>query len=133
MTICIAAICDEKYVVVVTDRMITVSVPNIEYEQRGRTKAIEVTPNCIATTAGSALAYTPIFRDAKIDIDKGSVKAIGAIAEITRRAYTKAREQVLEEAILGSVGLDLDTFYEMHACPHTHLTSYTFYRKLKLS
>ena len=128
MTICIAAICDEKYVVVVTDRMITVIVPNIEYEQRGRTKAIEVTPNCIATTAGSALAYTPIFRDAKIDIDKGSIKAIGAIAEITRRSYTKARDQVLEEAILGSVGLSLDTFYERNKDLQPSLAANIFQR-----
>lgn len=112
MTICITAICEEKYVVVATDRMITVRVPNIEYEQKGRTKAIEVTQNCIATTAGSALAYTPIFQDAEIEIDKQSVKDIGRIADITSKSYVKIRNQVLEEAVLGSVALDLKTFYE---------------------
>lgn len=112
MTICIAAICDERFVVVATDRMITVIVPSIEYEQKGRTKAIEVTPNCIATTAGSALAYTPIFQDAKIEIDRRSMKDIGQIAETTRKSYVKIRNQALEESILSSVGLDLKTFYE---------------------
>jgi 20S proteasome alpha/beta subunit len=66
MTICIASVCEKKYVIVAADRMITVTLPNIEYEQT-TPKITQITNNCVAATAGSALAYTPIFREARAD------------------------------------------------------------------
>ena len=66
MTICIGAICEKKYVVLATDRMITLKRPNIEYEQTGITKAIEITPTCFAETAGSALAFVEILKEALV-------------------------------------------------------------------
>lgn len=113
MTICIASICEKKYVIVAADRMITVTLPNIEYEQT-TPKIIQITNNCVAATAGSALAYTPIFREAKAEIEKASVTDIGQIVEHTKSAYTKMRNKKLEEQVLASIGLNLNSFYQMN-------------------
>lgn len=95
----------------VTDRMITVTLPNIEYEQT-TPKLTQITKNCAAATAGSALAYTPIFRDAKADIERASITDVGSIVQVTRNSYVKVRNQKLNENILNSVGLNLQQYYQ---------------------
>jgi len=111
MTICIAAMCERKHVAVATDRMLTVMLPNIEFET-DYAKAIEVTKNCMAATAGSAIAYTPVFRDAGVEISREGTKDIDRIVEFTRNSYIKARNKKLEEEILNPVGLNLQNFYQ---------------------
>ena len=111
MTICIATMCENKYVVVATDRMLTVTLPNIEFET-DYAKATEVTKNCIAATAGSAIAYTPLFRDAGIEIAKEGTKDIDKIVELTRNSYVKIRNKKIEEEILCPIGLNLQNFYQ---------------------
>jgi 20S proteasome alpha/beta subunit len=111
MTICIASICEKKYVIVAADRMITVTLPNIEYEQT-TPKITQITSNCVAATAGSALAYTPIFREAKAEIEKASVADIGQIVEHTRNSYVKIRNKKIDEQILASIGLNLNSFFQ---------------------
>lgn len=113
MTICIASICEKKYVIVAADRMITVTLPNIEYEQT-TPKIVQITANCVAATAGSALAYTPIFKEAEAEIKKASITDIGQIVEHTRNSYVKMRNKKLDENILASVGLNLNSFYQMN-------------------
>ena len=75
MTICIAAKSNEDYVVVASDRMVTLSLPSTEFEQ-GISKTLEITNNCVACTAGSALAYTPIYNLAKIEIKTKQITEI---------------------------------------------------------
>ncbi len=113
MTICIAAITSENYAIVASDRMITVTLPNIEFEQ-STSKTIEITKNCVAATAGSALAYTPIFREAKGEIDKASATSISQIVEITKKAYVSMRNKKLEEEVLSAAGLTLQNFYQLN-------------------
>ena len=111
MTICIAAMCEHKYVIVTTDRMLTVSLPNIEFET-DYDKATEITKNCIAATAGSAIAHTPIFRDAGVEIAREGTKDVDKIVEYIRNSYIKVRNKKLEEEILSPVGLNLQSFYQ---------------------
>lgn len=113
MTICIASVCEKKYVIVAADRMITVTLPNIEYEQT-TPKITQITNNCVAATAGSALAYTPIFREARAEIEKASVTDIGQIVDHTKNAYIKMRNKKVDEQILASIGLNLTSFYQMN-------------------
>jgi 20S proteasome alpha/beta subunit len=113
MTICIASVCEKKYVIVAADRMITVTLPNIEYEQT-TPKITQITNNCVAATAGSALAYTPIFREARAEIEKASVTDIGQIVDHTKNAYIKMRNKKVDEQILASIGLNLASFYQMN-------------------
>jgi len=122
MTICIAAMCENKYVVVATDRMLTVLLPNIEFES-DYAKATKITKNCIAATAGSAITYTPIFRDAGIEIARDSTHDIDKIAEFTRNSYFKVRNKKLEEVILFPVGLNLQNFYQANQALQPQLVS----------
>jgi 20S proteasome alpha/beta subunit len=126
MTICIGAICEKKYVVMATDRMITVRIPNIEYEQTGITKALEITPNCLAATAGSALAFIPVLRKAMLEITQGSIKDVSTIAERIRVSYVSYRNQKLEEEILSSVGLSLQSFYQSNQVLQPQLAASLF-------
>jgi 20S proteasome alpha/beta subunit len=68
----------------------------------------------VVATAGSALAYTPIFREAKAEIEKTSATDIGQIVEHTKNAYIKMRNKKLEEQILASIGLNLSSYYQMN-------------------
>jgi len=109
-----------------TDRMITVRQPNIEYEQKGITKALEISPSCLAATAGSALAFSPILRDAVLEINKKSINDISQIAEIVRKCYSGHRSKKLEENVLSSVGLSLQGFYQTNQALQPQLAATLF-------
>jgi 20S proteasome alpha/beta subunit len=113
MTICIVTMCEKKYVVVATDKMLTLMLPSIEYEA-DYPKTIEITPNCIATTAGSAIAFTPIFSEVRGELIKQASNDIARIAELTRNAYVNIRNSKLNEEILSTYGLNLQVFYQLN-------------------
>ena len=113
MTICIAALAGKEHVIVASDRMVTINIPSTEFEQ-GTSKTIPITDNCVAATAGSALAYTSIHREAQIEILRENTKQISRIGEITRLAYVKMRTQKLEQDILAKIGLTLQQFYQLN-------------------
>jgi 20S proteasome alpha/beta subunit len=110
MTICIAAIANKNHVVVASDRMVTLAFPSTEFEQ-GIPKTIQVTNNCVAATAGSALAYTPIFRESQIEISNQSTNDILSIAETTRLHYVTNRNKKMDQDILSKIGINLQSFY----------------------
>jgi len=103
--------CENKYVVIVTDKMLTLPLPSIEYEA-DYAKSIVLTNNCIATTSGSAIAFTPIFREVLAEIAKEGTNDIGTIAEYARKAYEDIRNTKLSEEILSTYGLNLNGFYQ---------------------
>lgn len=107
---CVAAIAGRDYAVVASDRMITLIVPSTEYEQ-GLSKTLALADNCVASTAGSALAFTPIHMDSKFEIQGQNVHEIKQIAEIIRLQYVNKRNQKLDQDILSRVGLNLQSFY----------------------
>ena len=103
MTICIAAKSREDCIVVASDRMVTLALPSTEFEQ-GIPKTLEITNNCVACTAGSALAYTPIYNRAKIEIQSNNITEISEIADINKKYYVLMRNTKMEEVILGRTG-----------------------------
>jgi len=116
MTICVAAISakntnGEKYAIVASDRMVTLSLPSIEWEQNV-SKTIKISDNCVAATAGSAIAFTEVLRNAKPQIEKLANNDIHAIVEIIRQNYQVQRMKKVEEEILAKIGLTLKNFYE---------------------
>lgn len=112
MTILIGAICENKYVVLATDRMITVHQPNIEYQQAGITKALEITPSCFAATSGSALAFTNILSKVKSHLRDNPTTDVEKISEIIRNFYITCRREKVEELILSPIGLDIQTYWQ---------------------
>lgn len=112
MTICIAAKSGND-VVVASDRMVTLNIPSTEFEQYS-SKTLELTKNCLASTAGSALAYTPIYVDTKNQIKIKNIQEISQIAEINRQLYMQMRNAKMEQDILSRYGLTLQNFYQMN-------------------
>lgn len=102
----------EKYAVVASDRMVTLSLPSVEWEQNVP-KTIKVADNCVVSTAGSAIAFTNILRLAQPEIDKLVMpRKIPEIVEIIRKCYEDVIKDKLEEDILAKIGLSLQEFYE---------------------
>lgn len=112
MTICIASIASDDHVVVSSDRMVTLSLPSTEFEQNVP-KTVKITDNCVASTAGNALGFVPIADEAIRTITQNKTKQnIRNIAEFVRLAYINARNSKLEQEILSTVGLNLQTYYQ---------------------
>jgi len=61
MTVCIAALCERgSQVVLVADRMITSGLA-IQFEHPLSRKVTPLSENCLAMTAGDALAFTELL------------------------------------------------------------------------
>lgn len=104
----------DDHVVVTSDRMITLSLPSTEFEQNVP-KTIKLTDNCVAATAGNALGFVPIYEETLRTI-KQSKNALGIqeISEIIKTAYTNARNAKLEQDVLSTMGLNLQSFYQLN-------------------
>ncbi|VFJ12621.1 hypothetical protein [Candidatus Nitrosocosmicus franklandus] len=117
MTICIGAISknDDKTkesAVVVSDRMVTVGLPPIEFEQK-LSKSIQITQNCVVSIAGSALAFSDILNDVRSNLSEGQNYSISQIAETIRNSYTRIRNKKIEEVILSGIGMSsIREFFE---------------------
>ena len=64
MTICIAAITGKNQVVMASDRMVTLQIPSIEYEQN-MSKTLEVTQYCVVASAGAILNFSNVYEKLK--------------------------------------------------------------------
>jgi hypothetical protein len=113
MTICIAAKAKGDYIVVASDRMVTLSLPSTEFEQ-GSSKTLELTNTCLVATAGSALRYTPIYTNVRNQIQLTNMKDISQIAETNRQLYMQMRNGKMEQSILAAYGLSLQNFYQIN-------------------
>lgn len=116
MTICVGAIsvnvkARERYAVVASDRMVTLNLPSIEFEQKV-SKTIEITPNCVVSTAGFALAFSDILNKTRRTLDVLITREISTIVEALRQAYVEVRNQKMEGSILSRIGLTLKEFHE---------------------
>lgn len=111
MTICIAAICDEgKNAIGTSDRMITITMPPIEYEH-AVPKIGTITKSCVALTSGSALAHTDLCREATAGISGISAPTTKTIVDKIVECYIEQRKRKIEQEILKSRGFTFDTFY----------------------
>lgn len=110
MTICIATICEEKYAVILTDRMLTVMRPSIEFEPE-RAKFWDISDECVMATAGDALAPTDLARRIHRQLSESGTESIPQMAEIVKACFKKERDQLIEDGVLGRVGLNWKKFY----------------------
>jgi hypothetical protein len=102
LTICIAAIISDEVVAVTADKMVTVNMPNIEFERRSP-KITMVRPFCAAATAGDALIHTEIFQRASQPLSTATT--VEEVAQALTAAYVKERERLAEDHLLRPVGL----------------------------
>lgn len=111
MTICIAALCNKsKEVIVVSDRMITVDFPPIEFEH-GIPKLEEICSTCVVLTSGDALAHADICRQVRENISGLVRPSIENITEATRKSYVQQRQKRATERFLQPRGWTMSDFY----------------------
>jgi len=106
LTICIAAICDNsKAIVAASDRMMTANYPAIEFEHN-TPKIDKISENCVALTAGNALAHIELIRTTQSIIKKIKKPPIADIKEKIKDAYAKQRTKRATEFFLKPRGID---------------------------
>jgi len=92
MTICIAAICERSTsLVLAADAMVTSHRLSLEFEHPKR-KMTPLSDNCVALTAGDALAHTELFDAAAKEIRALKEPAIAEIVEKITECYQSVRK-----------------------------------------
>lgn len=110
MTICIIAMCENKSkIIVASDRMITIG-SIIEFEHRD-SKIEKLSNNCVAVTAGNALAHTDLFKNVKPIIASHTSLSISDIVQKLKNIFIEQRKKKVEELFLKSRGFNIDDFY----------------------
>ena len=113
MTICIAAICEGgKNVIVASDRMLTILIPQREFEHES-SKIEVISNNAVLTAAGDALAQRCIVMNAKKELSRKKLANISDIGELIKEIYIKCRVKRIEELFIKSRGMDLTTYYNI--------------------
>jgi 20S proteasome alpha/beta subunit len=110
MTICIGAICEENKVVVVADRMLTNQNLSIEFEHE-KSKIIELSNNCVAVVAGSAIGPKEILEPVVSEYKSVKTPTIYQIVQKIAENYRRFRLEKAESYIFIPRGLTLQYFY----------------------
>lgn len=115
MTICIVGICDvqkgiPRKAIAIADRMITAG--DTEFEQTAFSKIDKLTENCVAITAGSALAHTELFDATKAKFTGTPAPPIAELVRELKENYVKLRTIRAEERYFKPLGLTVSSFLE---------------------
>jgi len=113
MTICIVGICDvqngiAKKAIAIADRMITAG--DTEFEQAAFSKIDKLTENCVAITAGSALAHTELFNATRAKFAGTPAPPIAQIVQELKDNYVRLRTIRAEERYFKPLGLTVESF-----------------------
>lgn len=115
MTICIVGICDvqkgvPRKAIAIADRMITAG--DTEFEQEAFSKIDKLTENCIAITAGSALAHTELFDVTRAKFTGTPAPPIAQLVRELKDNYVALRTIRAEERYFKPLGLTVKEFLE---------------------
>jgi hypothetical protein len=112
MTQIIGAICDNgKTALAISDRMITTGDLSLAFEHE-LPKMDELTPNCIALTAGSALIHAPIFENVCTKLGDKSRPKISEVVDELVKEFQELRIKNMENEVFREVALTIKQFYE---------------------
>ena len=114
MTVCIAALCERQSgVVLIADRMITTGL-EIQFEHRLTRKITKLSENCLALTAGNALAYTELFDAVARATSNLRVTAAENFVEVIKESYQALRQKQIEERVLRPLAVNsFEDFYHI--------------------
>lgn len=115
MTICIGGICCSqngfaKNAIAVADRMITAG--DTEFEQLAFSKIEKLTENCVAVTAGSALAHTELFKATRAKFAGTPRPPIIDLVQEMKNNYVRLRTLRAEERHFKPLGLTVASFLQ---------------------
>ena len=112
MTICIAAIADEKYVIMAADRTITLNLEPMEFGHGHSSKLYELTPGVILGAAGAPV-YLPEFIEAFRR--QKAKRADQDWVRMASDAMTNLRRLKIEQQILRKFGWDYATYEKYYS------------------
>ena len=114
MTIGIGIICArESCVVLASDTMVTHQALSLEFEHENQ-KVTKLSENCLALTAGDALAHTELFGSVKSSISQLRQPSVVGIVEQIKNTYQALRLKQIEERILKPKGIEnIPHFYQI--------------------
>jgi hypothetical protein len=114
MTVCIAAINNEhKIIAFATDRMVTASLPPIEFEH-SIPKLTEISNHCVSLSAGDAIRGKEIFEELRHTVTKTNIN-LGQMVQCISEIYRKKRLQIAEALFLRVRGLSHSDFIQAGA------------------
>lgn len=112
MTICIAAICKESSTLILaTDSMLTNEALSIQFEHPVK-KMTYLSNNCVALTAGDALAHTELFNIVQKKITKLKEPSVIEVVTKIKECYQGIRKIEIIEKFLNPRGFN--TFNEFY-------------------
>ena len=107
MTVCIAAICEErKSLVLAADQMATMS--HVVREQEGSHKILEISDKIYMLTAGDAIAAKTVFTEVFEQVDK--IKTVEDAVELAKQAYINVHLTRAQSLVLVPRGLNFDNY-----------------------
>lgn len=112
MTVCLAALCgngEDSRVVVAADRMVSAG-GFMEFEHRG-SKIVELADHALVMVAGDTNEGMRLVHQAAAEI--GDSTPVPGIAEDLGERYATARLRRAEQSLLGTRGLDLNSYYQV--------------------
>lgn len=113
MTICISVICEQgSTAILATDSMITNPALSIQFEHPTK-KMTHLSGNCIALTAGDALAHTELFNTLEEKIATLKAPSVVEIVDKIKGCYQDIRKSEIKDRILKPWGFDdFGDFYQ---------------------
>ncbi|KKK69331.1 hypothetical protein LCGC14_2935110, partial [marine sediment metagenome] len=114
MTVCIAAICEEgTSAVLASDTMVTNRMIPIEFEHPSK-KMTPLADNCLALTAGDALAHSELFAMVRSEVHRFKDPTVEHVVSVIKKCYQSVRQQEIRERLLLPRGIvDLARFYKI--------------------
>lgn len=111
MTICIGAISENKLIVAITDKMLTLSNPAMttKYEISENNKAIQLDEKTVALFAGDVIQGNEILSKVKVKLNS-QVKNTLDIANTVQEIYREQWKYVIESNLLSRYNLTIDLF-----------------------
>lgn len=112
MTICIAAMADDRSVVVVaSDRMLSAHFLSLEFDHPD-SKIESLGRACVGLSAGDALPTGELFLSAQMVSAQLQNPQIGHIADSIKKTYIELRSQRIEEQFFKPRGITIADFYQ---------------------
>jgi 20S proteasome alpha/beta subunit len=112
MTVCIGVLCERKSsVILVADRMLTSGL-SIEFEHPVSNKVTPLSQNCLALTAGDALAHTELFNAVSMRTGNLRYTTVEDIVAVVKEQYQRLRHQrIVDEVLMPRAFSGFEEFY----------------------
>jgi len=112
MTICIAAIANERYVIMAADRTITLNLEPMEFGHGHSSKLYELTPGVVLGAAGAPVYLPELMDELRRRPPKG---ANGDWVSRASNAMTNLRRLKIEQQILRKYGWNFETYEKYYS------------------